>query len=350
MSVNPIDYNNAEAVDFQREQRLLEIRREAEQRGQVTVAGIRPEGSPFPIASADTGYYGIPLLKPPQWTHEIPLYFFVGGAAGAAAVIGAIARYTGADRSLVRDARWIAAAGSIISPALLIADLGRPSRFLAMLRVFKPQSPMSMGAWTLVGFGSGAAASAFAQFMKERYGPSFPLSVIENAGDLASIAFGLPLVTYTGVLIGATAIPVWNQNVGDLPIHFAASGLAAATGMLELMGHNKSRAIQALGLGAAIFELWEGIRIEGRTHSHLDPLKHGTSGWITRAGGALSGPIPTALRLMSAFSGAGKSRSLRRWAGMSAVAGSLITRIAWLRAGHASAHDWRKPLEIPDPR
>jgi hypothetical protein len=32
------------------------------------------------------------------------------------------------------DARWIAAAGSVISPALLIADLGRPERFLAMLR------------------------------------------------------------------------------------------------------------------------------------------------------------------------------------------------------------------------
>src|SRR5207237_1107888 len=96
---------------------------------------IRPAGSRFPIASPDTGYYGIPLLKKPAWTWEIPLYFFVGGAAGAAAVVGAIADYTGADRRLVRDARWIAAAGAVISPALLIADLGRPSRFLNMLRV-----------------------------------------------------------------------------------------------------------------------------------------------------------------------------------------------------------------------
>jgi hypothetical protein len=117
--------------------------------------------------------------------------------------------------------------------------------------------------------------------------------------------------------------------------------------MLELMGHSKNRALQALGLGAALFEVWEGIRIEGRTHKHLDPLKHGTSGAITRVGGVLSGPIPTALRLASLFAGRERASSLRRLAGASAVAGSLLTRIAWLRAGVASAQDWRQPLEIP---
>jgi len=328
------------------EQRLYEIRREAERRGEVKNAGGRPSSAPFPKASPETGYYGIPLLKRPQWTQEIPLYFFVGGAAGAAAVVGAIAHYTGANRQLVRDARWIAAAGAVISPALLVSDLGRPERFLAMMRVFKPQSPMSVGVWTLLGFSTAASATAFADFMQKRYGSSLPLRVLENAGTAASLAFGLPFSNYTGVLLGATAIPVWNQNVGDLPIHFGASGLSAAVGILELMGHRKSRALQALGLGAAIFELWEGMRIEGRTHQHLDPLKHGTSGTLTRAGGMLSGPVPFALRAVSAFSSRERSSSLRRWAAVSAIAGSLITRIAWVRAGHASASDWRQPLEI----
>src|SRR5947208_11215073 len=141
--------------DISSEHRLVEIRREAETTGKVVAKGARPGGAPFPVASPETGYYGIPLLKEPAWTWEIPLYFFVGGAAGAAAVVGAIASYTGADRRLVRDARWIAAAGSVLSPALLISDLGRPERFLNMMRVFKPQSAMSMGVWTLVGF-SGA--------------------------------------------------------------------------------------------------------------------------------------------------------------------------------------------------
>jgi hypothetical protein len=223
--------------------------------------------------------------------------------------------------------------------------LGRPERFLAMLRVFKPQSPMSVGVWTLLGFSSGAAAAAFAGFLRERYGPSLPLKVLENAGQAASLAFGLPFSNYTGVLIGATAIPVWNHNAGDLPLHFAASGLGAGVGILELLGHGKSRALQALGLGAAIFETWEGVRIEGRSHRHLDPLKHGLSGWITRTGGALSGPIPALLRIASLWGPARRKSSLRRWASWSAIAGSLITRIAWVHAGHVSAQDWRLPLQ-----
>ena len=286
------------------------------------------------------------MLKEPPWTWEIPLYFFVGGAAGAAAVIGAIADYTGADRKLVRDARWIAAAGSVISPALLISDLGRPERFLAMLRVFKPQSPMSVGVWTLVGFSTAAIATAFAGHLRSRYGPSLPLRVLENAGQAASLAFGLPFSNYTGVLIGATAVPVWNRNAGNLPLHFGASGLGAAVGLLELMGHRKSRALQALGMGAAIFETLEGARIEARDHSYLDPLKRGASGWITRTGGALAGPIPAALRVASFFTGEKRSKSLRRWAAWSSVVGSLVTRAGWIHAGHVSARNWKLPLEI----
>src|SRR5579871_1897500 len=150
MSDPPLTCDNAEGLA--RERRLDQIRQVAQERAQLQAQGTRPAGAPFPQASPETGYYGIPLLKQPPWTWEIPLYFFVGGAAASAAVIGAIADYTGADRELVRHARWIAAAGSVISPALLISDLGRPERFLAMLRVFKPQSPMSVGVWTLLGF------------------------------------------------------------------------------------------------------------------------------------------------------------------------------------------------------
>ena len=337
----PIRPDNAESL--RRERRLDDIRREAERHGQLQVVGARPAGAPFPQASPENGYYQIPLLKQPPWTWEIPLYFFVGGAAGASAVIGAIADYTGADRELVKHARWIAAAGSVISPALLISDLGRPERFLAMMRVFKIQSPMSVGVWTLLGFSTAAAAAAFAGFLNDRYGPSLPVRVLENAGQAASLAFGLPFSNYTGVLIGATAIPVWNKNAGDLPLHFGASGLGAAVGLLELMGHRRSRALQALGLGAALFEMWEGIRIETRSHAELDPLKHGASGWITRAGGMLSGPVPMALRAASLFSKK-RSPNLRRWAAISSIAGSLITRLAWVHAGHVSARDWKLPL------
>ncbi len=331
----------------ERERRLEEIRTQAEKGVKLTTIARRPAGAPFPQATPETGYYGIPLLKEPPWTWQIPLYFFVGGTAGAAAVISALADFTGKDPELARDAQWVAFAGSCISPALLIADLGRPARFLAMLRVFKPQSPMSIGVWTLLGFSTATAAATFARMFRDRFGPSLPVRILSNAGQTAAMLFGLPLSNYTGVLIGASAVPVWNKNIADLPVHFAASGLSAAVGTLELMGHSKSRALNALGLGAAAMELWQGARIEMRSKPYLEPLKHGRSGWITRTGGLLSSVLPLALRTMSIFSRNHRS-SLRRWAAWSGIAGSLLTRIGWLQAGHASARDWKLPLGVED--
>ena len=110
-----------------REARLDALRDEAARRGADGATG--------------TGYYDRPLLKPPVWTWEVPAYLFIGGVAGVAAMIASVSAVAGADVTLVRDARWIAAAGAAISPALLISDLGRPERFIYMLRVFKWRQP-----------------------------------------------------------------------------------------------------------------------------------------------------------------------------------------------------------------
>jgi hypothetical protein len=92
----------------QREQHLLEIRREAELKGTVKDVGVRPEGSPFPVASPQNGYYQQPLLKEPQWTQLIPFYFFVGGAAGSLGVIGSLADVLGGEKKLAQQARcWL---------------------------------------------------------------------------------------------------------------------------------------------------------------------------------------------------------------------------------------------------
>jgi formate-dependent nitrite reductase membrane component NrfD len=276
-------------------------------------------------------YYDLPILKPPVWTWEIPAYFFVGGTAGAAAVVGAIARASGADPALVRDARWIAAAGGAVSPALLVSDLGRPDRFLNMLRVFKLRSPMSVGAWTLVAFSNAAAAGAFAGAIARRTGGTLPVRLVTDAADVLSAATGLVLSTYTGVLIGATAIPVWSRNVSLLPVHFGASGLAAAVSLLELMGH-RERALNRLGIGAALVETAVGYAIERQSDPALAPLKDGWSGQVTRVGGVLSGPVPLLLRAVG-----GGSMTVRRVAAAATIAGSLLTRIGWLAAGKASA-------------
>lgn len=341
--MNPTDQSPVPEIDVERERRLYEIRREAEKHGSVREIGARPAGAPFPVASPKTGYYGVHLLKEPQWTWEIPIYFFVGGAAGAASVIGAVARWTGRDIELSRDARLIAAGGAAISSALLISDLGRPSRFLNMLRVLKPQSPMSVGAWTLAGFGSASGLAALAQLINSGV-DSAPVRVIGDLAEAVSAVFGLPFSNYTGVLIGATAIPVWNHNVKTLPVHFGMSGMSSAVSMLELIGHNDSTALNILGMIAAALESYEGIHLEFIRSPEINrPLKHGKSGWITRAGGVLSGPLPLILRIAAA---ATQSRKLRNIAAAASIAGSVCTRIGWMSAGHESARDWRIPLGL----
>src|SRR5579864_5344319 len=266
MSRVPLPRMPGRLPDTKSEQRLAEIRREAVEKGVIQVPGIVPEGAPFPKATAETGYYGIPLLKEPQWKPEVPLYFFAGGAAGASAVVANAASWLSNDAELVRSARWVAAAGGAVSSALLIADLGVPSRFLNMLRVFKPQSPMSMGAWTLSAFSRFSAAAAFANLMRERLGPFIAIRLIENAAGALATATGLVMSSYTGVLIGATVIPVWNENVGTLPQHFAASGLNSAVSLLELFGHDDSRALNLLGISASCYELAEGVLLESKCH------------------------------------------------------------------------------------
>lgn len=315
------------------EARLLEIRREAElHEPDRTLAEKEPS----------RGYYGLPVLKEPQWTWEVPVYLFAGGTAGAAAMIAAAGSVSGANPKLVRDARWLAAIGGGISPPLLILDLGKPSRFLHMLRVLKLRSPMSVGVWTLLVFSNAAAASAW---LGTRGKNGKPVTVLSSASHIMSALSGLALATYTGVLLGATAIPVWSENAALLPFHFAASGLGSAVSVLQLAGHGNDPGLHRLGIASAVAETVVGARIEIQSKPALGPLKEGRSGWLTRAGGLLSGPLPLALRLLAGRSDSPRSTNLRRAAAISTIAGSFITRVAWVKAGQASARDPRVILE-----
>jgi hypothetical protein len=147
--------------------------------------------------------------------------------------------------------------------------------------------------------------------------------------------------TYTGVLLGATAIPVWAAHAKTLPIHFGASALASATALLTLRGHDE-QALNVLALAAAAFETYTGIEIESDRTIDSEPLRHGVTGTTTRIGGFFSGPLPLALRIL----GIGSKRA-RRAAAASALLGSLITRVAWIEAGKASAADPRPLLRPP---
>lgn len=310
-----------------REQRLEELRREASLKGRVEGAGILPGGAPFPIASAENGYYGLPLLKKPVWTWEIPAYFFVGGTAGAASVIAELARLGPDGERVAREARWVAGIGAAMSAPLLIADLGRPERFLAMLRVLKPQSPMSVGVWTVLAFSNAAAAALAAQLLEERFPRSVTPRAVKRVAGAAAAASGLGMATYTGVLIGVTAIPVWSRNVRLLPIHFAFSAIGTAASILQLRGHDHP-ALNRIGVAAAVVETAMGASLEMSGGLANEPVRHGTSGWLMRASGLLAGPIPLLLRTLG-----NRSPTARRAAAISTIAGSLLTRYGWIAAG-----------------
>ena len=336
-----IDEPAGRTPDERSEARLEALSREAAARGQVAGTGVSPSGAPLPAAPGSSGYYGLPLLKKPVWTWEVPTYFFVGGTAGAAALIAEVASFSADADALSRDARWIAGVGAALSPPLLISDLGRPERFLNMLRVFKLQSPMSVGAWTVVAFSNATAAALFAQRAQERFGRRLPIRIVGHAAGTAAAATGVGMATYTGVLLGVTAIPVWARNVRLLPALFGFSALGSAVSVLELRGH-RHPALHTMGVLAAAVETAIDARLALTAARANEPLEHGRSGWLTRSGAWLSGPVPLALRLLGR-----RSSALSRAAAVSAIAGSLLTRFGWLAAGRASAGDPRQPLALP---
>jgi len=165
-------------------------------------------------------YYGRSIVKEPVWNPEIPFYFFTGGLAGAAAVLHGVAKLAGNPR-LAKTALYVGAACDVANPLLLIKDLGRPERFLHMLRVFKVTSPMSVGSWILFAQSGSTVTAA----LLERLDVLKPVKI---AGEVVAFAAGPPLATYTGALLANTAIPVWSEARDKLPWLFGASAAASA--------------------------------------------------------------------------------------------------------------------------
>lgn len=305
-------------TDSPSEKRLEQLREKAWQEGVVPGRGVDVVGGPIPRKA---GYYGEPVVKPPVWTWEIPFYFFFGGMAGMSAVIASGAflfQYV----DLARVAMWLAAiAGVVLSPILLIFDLGRPHLFLNMLRVFKYRSVMSMGAWILVTFSACVVPGLIALEMQ--------LRVVAGVFVFASAIFGTLLATYTGVLIGATAIPAWFLHRTLLPIHFGTAGLGSAAALLELLGH-RIPPLNFLGFYAAAIEtallIWLSVDKHGAADRAIH--EHG-SGWLIRIGEILSGPLALVLRCFS----------LVPLAGLSFLIGALVSRFGWLAVGKVSGSD-----------
>ena len=312
------------------EKRLEELREQAWKDGVVPGKGVDVAGGPIP---RKPGYYGQAVVKPPVWTWQVPLYFFVGGLGGMSSVVGSAAiLFHHVD--LARAAIWLAAiSGAVLSPVLLIMDLGRPRLFLNMLRVFKHRSAMSMGAWILSFFGACVVPGliAFELHTHHIFTGTLGQLIRIAAGFFifGSAIFGTLLATYTGVLIGATAIPAWFSHRLLLPIHFGTAGLGSAAGLLELLGH-RIAALNFLGYYAAGVEsallIWLSLDKKGAANRAIH--EHG-SGWLIRIGEVLNGPLAIVLRLFGQVP----------FAAISFLIGALVSRFGWIMVGKVSGSD-----------
>lgn len=275
-----------------------------------------------------TSYYGRPVLNQPAWQPvNIAGYFFLGGLAGAGSVLAAGAELTG--RPVMARASKAASAVAVAgSAAALIHDLGRPERFVNMLRVFKPTSPMSVGSWLLAVYGPAAGTAALC-------GLSRRLPRVGRAATLGAALLGPAVAAYTAVLAADTAVPGWHEGYRELPFVFVGSAATAASGMALAMsptaenGPARSAALAGTALENAALKV-----MERRLGVVAEVYRDGTGGRFMRASEALSAAGAAGAALL-----AGRSRVAAGASGLALLAASACTRMGVFHAGMESSKD-----------
>ncbi|KWX01437.1 Polysulfide reductase NrfD [Carbonactinospora thermoautotrophica] len=290
-------------------------------------------------------YYGRPVLKPPRWASpQMPGYLLLGGLAGASGAMAAVSGLTGW-RSLARAGRWGSLLGAAAGSAALVEELGRPERFLNMLRVFKVTSPMSVGSWLLAAHGTlsglAVAPDVVAPAGPLRLpGPLGPAARQVGRGAQAALALtGPALATYTAALLANTAVPAWHEARRELPFVFAGSAAcsAAAVGMLAAPPAEAGPA-RRLAVVGALLELVAERRMTDRLGMVGEPYRTGRPGLLMRASRVLAAAGAATALLAGRPRGARVASAI---AGVALLGGAACVRFAVYGAGKVSATDPR---------
>lgn len=283
-----------------------------------------------------TSYYGKPVLNKPTWEpRDIAGYLFLGGLAGASSVVGASAQLTGRP-GLARTAKVGAAVAISLSLVALVHDLGRPQRFLNMLRVFKPSSPMNIGSWLVASYAPAAMVSALTSV-------TGGLPLAGNVGTAVASVLGPGVAAYTAVLIADTAVPAWHDGHAQMPWIFVSSAASSAAG-LGLMGAPLSEAspLRRLAIAGGGAELVLTKLMEKEMGTVGEVYSDGTAGRFLRAA-----TVTTAGGVVGAAVLGGRSRVGSVAAGLALLSGAAFTRFGIFHAGVASAED---PGSTVDPQ
>jgi hypothetical protein len=275
-----------------------------------------------------TSYYGRPILKEPTWeTLDIAGYIFAGGLAGASSLLAAGAQHSARPR-LERSAKLTALTAISVSAVALVHDLGRPERFINMLRMAKPTSPMSVGSWILTAYGPLAGASAAANLLG-----IFPRA--GRAAGLGAAVAGTGVATYTAVLIGDTAVPTWHDAHDVLPFVFAGSAAASAGGMAAALSPlAEAGPARRMAIGGAILETAMSLVMERRDKLSTETLRQGRAGKLLLLSKACTIGGAAGLAL-----GGSRSRLVSTVSGLTVAAGSALLRFGVFEAGKASTRD-----------
>jgi formate-dependent nitrite reductase membrane component NrfD len=296
----------------------------------------------------DRGYYGVPPIKHAHWTWQIPVYFWIGGIGAGVHLFSTIAQLLGhEDRALIRASRYTVLLTMILSPILLIWDLGRPERFYNMLRIVKLRSPMSTQSWSLFIFGNLAGLIAARQAAEDGLLGNNALSrlviglVPARLLSVLALPFGLFVGFNTGNLISATSVPMWARNWLLMAPTFLTSGLSTALSVLSLvlhLGHRGEektlRALRRAEKATLVLEAALFAASLARMSRWSKPLFSRKVAPLFIGGGILAGIVaPMALL----FGREERSKSIL--ASVLVLLGGLAFRFAIIRGGRISADD-----------
>lgn len=192
------------------------------------------------------------FVASPGWEWWILGYFFFGGLSGGSYAIGTLLRLVGtaADQRTARIAFITSFLALIPCPIFLILDLGQPLRFLNMLvdmsdggLAFKPESPMSVGSWALMGFGLFSFVSFLGAVAESGWHAADPVArilrgTVGAAWNVIGTGLGFFVSGYTGVLLAVSNQPVWSDGwpLGGM---FLASSLTGAVALLLLLARSR---------------------------------------------------------------------------------------------------------------